>query len=91
MTDHCEHLKELLEEQKKKLFEDPDFLKDKWYRSEEAGRDIGISSALIHFIKLPVGQEFFENFRKEYCSTKCEYRNDCEMGNGYMGLAKKVA
>ena len=91
MHNRCENLREYLEEQIKALQQDPDFLKDKWYRSEEAGKDIGISTTLNHFTTIPEGRHFLETYREKYCSGICSDRQNCEISSRYMDQSKKAA
>lgn len=91
MYNRCEHLREYLEEQIKALQQDPDFLKDKWYRSEEVGKDIGVSATLVHFTTIPEGRHFLEVYREQYCSGICFDKQNCEISLRYINQSKKAA
>ena len=73
----CKRLRQYLEMQLKAVREDEHFLRHKWYRSEEACRDIGFRAALNSFACLPYYDTFAKTFREHYCSEHCDARAEC--------------
>jgi hypothetical protein len=59
------------------LQHDDHFLKHKWYRSEEACRDIGLGGAIQSFAELPYYSSFAMEFRERYCGEICDKRFEC--------------
>jgi len=74
---HCDRLKGMLQDQLDDLFHNEDFLKDKWYRSEEAGHNIGKDEAIFHFLNLDIGKEWAKKEREIICGLRCSHRYDC--------------
>lgn len=75
----CKCLKRYLEDQICALKDYEDFKKHKWYKSEEAHEDVGFKSALQSFCTLPQYQDFAKDFRKEYCSRHCIFKDECSV------------
>lgn len=91
MIDHCTHLSELLEEEMRRILDDPDFRSFKWYRSEEEHHDIGVREALRKFSETEYWQNFCEEFRQTYCGSECKDRNNCEIGIRYANSLNEEA
>ena len=74
----CKRIRQYIEMQLRAVCENEDFLRHKWFRSEEACHDIGVRDALNSFAALPHYQDFARAFRKMYCNEICDMRNECQ-------------
>jgi len=72
----CSDSRRFLREQEKCLHEAIE--REKWFRSEEAGHDIGHDAAVESFTRRSL-DEFARWFRSTYCGRKCRDRHACEM------------
>jgi hypothetical protein len=68
-----------LEAQLQALRFDVHFNNHKWYRSEEALRDIGFGETLQSFSTSDYYRAFAEGFRRNYCSRECDMRTECDV------------
>ena len=73
----CKRLRQYLEMQLTAVREDEHFKRHKWFRSEEASRDIGFRDALNSFARLPHYELFAQTFREHYCQEHCDARSEC--------------
>lgn len=89
MIDHCTHLRDLLDEEMKRVMDHPDFKAFKWYRSEEEHHDIGEREALKGFSETEYWEKFCEQFREGYCGTICADRHECVIGAKYAKHAEE--
>jgi hypothetical protein len=86
----CQRLKQYLRQQMEDLQHDDHFLKHKWYRSEEACRDIGLGGAIQSFAQLPYYRSFAMEFREKYCSEMCDKRFECSLWKREQRSNKKM-
>lgn len=52
---------------------------NKWYLSEQAGRDVGLAPALDHFWQNHLDR-VAHDFRMQYCQAECAERGSCDLG-----------
>ncbi|MFC1733916.1 hypothetical protein ACFL6I_26745 [candidate division KSB1 bacterium] len=89
MIDHCINMQQFFQEEMEALSKDPDFLNEKWYRSEEAHHDVGFRAAFNSFSRTEYFVDFCSRFRKEYCIGKCEYKDECDIAHHYAEVAEE--
>jgi hypothetical protein len=75
----CRRVRQALEAQLKALRYDTHFNNHKWFRSEEASRDIGFGETLQSFSTSDYYQAFAEGFRRNYCRCECDIRSECDV------------
>jgi hypothetical protein len=56
---------------------------DKWYLSEQQGKDVGWEMAKEHFINTYFAG-FAAGFRASYCTLTCPLRHDCAFAKKFI-------
>ena len=85
MIDSCIHLRELSEIERSGLEKSID--EDKYYLSQQAGKDVGKETATKHFM-VTYGRGWMAGFKVCYCMSLCEDRKDCRYAQPYLNKEK---